>query len=476
MTASATETEREPEAPAESRWSGLASVLSVLLPAFAALSIYLWRIGTPALWTDEGATIRDISKSWSELAATLAERDAVLGLYFVALKGWSWYDDGEGWLRLPSAVAMAGAVLVAAALARRWWGPRSAVAVGALLAVSPVLSRYGQEARPYAIAVFLAVLSTWFLERAIARPDNESAPPRRRGWWAGYAVVIALLGLMHLLALLILAAHVIFVVVRRRGPDHNGPLGPWIIATASGLVPCLVLGAVAFTQRGQISWIEDPTIRAVGEAYVYVVGREDGIALFALLVGLALAGPGAHLLRRDRVELGLVAWFVLPVVVLAGVGLLTPIFSARYLLPSGIALVLLAGAALRRAPIWLLAAVVGLAVLFAWPQHPAMRAVDGHGPDVRTLAALLADSCQPGDAVKYNASTVTPVPYYLRDAPCEPEPVFDKIPAGVERLWVINAPWEKTRSFADAGFELAGSDGSVADVPADIEVRLWVRR
>lgn len=448
-------------------------VLSVLLPAFAALAVYLWRIGTPALWTDEGATLRDISDGWSELLTTLLERDAVLGLYFVVLKGWSWFDNGEGWLRLPSAVAMAGAVLLSAALARRWWGARAALAVGGLLAVSPVMSRYAQEARPYALAVFVAVLSTWFLERALSPPDEGRERRARRGWWFGYAVAIALLGLIHLLALLILVGHLVFVVARRPAPDRNGPLGSWLITTVIGLLPGLALAVLAFTQRGQLSWIADPTPQSVGEAFVYVAGLEGGIALFALYVGLALAGVAAHVLHRDRVEFALLAWFAAPIVVLAGVGLLTPLFSARYLLPSGVALVLLAGAAMRGARVWLLIVVVGMAALFAWPQHTAMREVDGHGPDVRVVAALLADSCRPGDAVKYNGATVTTVPYYLRDAACTPEPVYDNVPARVDRLWVVSAPWEQAMSFEDAGFELAEE---VAGMPDDLEVRLWVRR
>jgi len=467
-----------PTAPADGRTRGSAprrrqrgvAAGVVAGPAVLAAVTYLWRVATPALWVDEGATWRDASLSVGRLLAFLAERDAVLGAYYLAMNGWLRLGDGETWLRLPSVLAAVGTVAVCADLARRWWGPRSALAAGLLLAVSPLMSRYAQEARPYALALCCAALSAWLLVRGLDGGRVHADADRREGggrrWWIAYAVTVALLGLLQLLSVLAVLGHLALVVTTGRARVRT-----WLVAAGAGLAPAAVLAVLAATQRDQVAWIPAPTWARLGQAYVDVVGGERGVGFAALVLGLALTAVGVGATARRGPAVALAAWYAVPPLALAVLGLLTPLFLARYLLPSGLALVLLAAATLRRAAWWRIAVVTAVAAALGWPQQVAMRAPDGHGVDARVVAGVLAERCRPGDAVVHTEATVTTVPYHLRDAPCRPRAVYDRVPPTARRLWALDPAWAEPRSYAAAGLRRVGA----VDVAADVRLVLWER-
>ncbi|MGW5358702.1 glycosyltransferase family 39 protein [Actinopolymorpha pittospori] len=410
-----------------------AAVAALALPVLCALVLHLWRIGTPALWLDEAATAQDTDRSLSSLVDFLSHRDAGLGAYYLLLHGWTRLGEGEAWLRLPSALAMVAAVALVADLARRWWGNASAVASGLLLALSPMASRYAQEARPYALALFLAVAAVWCLWRAGTRPGRVG-----RIGWVGYAVAVALLGVVHVFALLTLVAHPLLVAARRaNGAGGTRPWKAWLVAVAAGLVAPALVGAAAFRQRATISWIEPPSLSTLGDAFTAMAGTT---AFLVLLGTLAVLG-----LRRDRLSVALLAWFGLPPLLLALLGLLTPAFLPRYLLVCAPALALLAGAAFRRFGSWHVGLVGLLALAVAWVPLTQMREPAGHGPDYRSAARMITTDCRADDAVQETLDTVRALRYYLRDGSCQPRRVSGSLPASVHRVWVLQPDWQHTK-------------------------------
>ena len=74
-------------------------------------------------------------------------------------------STSEWWLRLPSVLAMAAAVVAS----RPCWPPGGRPAAraprGGAMLVLPAVSRYGQDARPYAFSVLLVVASDALLVR-----------------------------------------------------------------------------------------------------------------------------------------------------------------------------------------------------------------------------------------------------------------------------------------------------------------------
>jgi len=113
--------------------------------------------------------------------------DAVLGIYYFGLHLWmAVFGDSATAMRLPSVIAMAAAAAVVSLIGRRLGGGVAGLASGLIFAVIPSVSRYAQEARPYAFATFFAALATLMFLRAMERPRWSN--------WIIYAVVLAAAG------------------------------------------------------------------------------------------------------------------------------------------------------------------------------------------------------------------------------------------------------------------------------------------
>ncbi|WP_344454358.1 glycosyltransferase family 39 protein, partial [Actinocorallia aurantiaca] len=278
--------------------------------ALVALAVACWGLTTPSFWRDEAVTADLTGRTVPQLLRVLGEIDAVHGFYYLLM--WpvtTVFGVSELTLRLPSALAAAAAAGLTAVLGRRLGSDRLGLTAGLLVALSPFLSRYAQEARQYALVAALAVLSTWLLVRA----EN------RRGW-AWYALSVVLLGYTHMFALLLLPAHVI---------ARRDALRSWAVAAGAALVPLLGLVVFAMSQRYQVSWIEPLTgkallrlAQALGWGPVLLVP-----ALLLALLGLWRYRPASPLLRVA------LPWLVLPPALLLGVSWLgSPYYVQRYLL------------------------------------------------------------------------------------------------------------------------------------------------
>ncbi|MER5323100.1 glycosyltransferase family 39 protein [Streptosporangium roseum] len=409
-------------------------------PAVLSLVLVLWGIGTPSFWRDESVSVMAATMSFDELWRLLDDIDAVHALYYLMLRPFAAFG-GEFAARLPSALAVAGATFGIAAIGRRLATPQVGLLAGLVYALLPMISRYGQEARSYALVSAVAVAATWVLLG------------ERRSRYAWYGLLVALLGWFHLYALLLLPAHAA-VVVRRRGETV-----PWLASLAGAGVLLAPLAVIASGQREeQLFWLKVPGLPELGQLGVDIAGGDAAWAspllpalFLATLIALVLLGiwHGTRSRRRgvltaeghredpvaggrgqdpvrggrpqgpvegDRGQ-GPVAgegpgrpslvgvalpWAVLPVALSLLISQIHPVYSPRYVLFAIPGLALLAGAglaALRRTPAsW--AALTALAVLAA-SAHLTVRAPANRPDDLRTLAALLSAEQRPGDALLY---------------------------------------------------------------------------
>ena len=343
------------------------------VPGLVTLAITLVGLGHAQPWRDELATWSAATRPLPDLVRLARTIDAATGPYYLLMHGWTAVaGTSPTALRLPSALAMAAAAALTARLGARLAGDRAGLLAGLLFAVLPATSRYGQEARPYALATLLAVLATLLLVDALRRPS------RRR--WAGYAVAVAPLGLLHLIALTVLAAHAVAVLLTAaRGPAAAG-LGPadqprpdaldapppgdpgaahlagraapapgrrvlawWLLALLPAVALVTPLASTARGQRGrQLDWVDPARLPDL-------VSLPGGLAQSGVVGGflLGLAALGAVRLGRRALLPGAAA--LLPVLLLFTAGTLVPLWVTRYLLfvvPFGC---LLAGAALAAA-------------------------------------------------------------------------------------------------------------------------------
>jgi len=414
-----------------------------VVPAVVTLVVMLWGIGSASFWRDEAATLTATKRSLPEMVRMLAHVDAVHGAYYLLM--WPLahvFGASEFVMRLPSAIGMAAAACGTAVIGRRLGRWQTGLLAGLVFAALPMTSRYGQEARSYALVTAVAVLASYLLVKAMDEPCSRLA--------VEYGLSLVALGFLNMFGLLLIPAHAITLAVARRHgslPEAGRPTGARTSGTAprlaSGTAPRLASGTaggwatgtaagwaigagVAFTmiipvaflawhERTQLAWLRRPTFADVMALLTLLTGSRAACVLIAALVAAAVADasgrfqrvgrPGHSRVPRRSASLSLlrlgVPWLLLPPVLLIVVSEIKPIYVPRYVVFCLPALALLAGAGLATlGRYWRIAAVSMLAAL-AVPNQQAIRQPWGHGDDIRAAARLLQAQATQGDAVLY---------------------------------------------------------------------------
>lgn len=394
-----------------------------------------------------------------EIWQTLGTVDAVHGLYYLLMHGLFelWPDDpGLVALRLPSVLATVAASVGVAALGTRLAGSRVGLLAGLVFALLPVVQRYAQEGRSYALVCALVTWATWLLLRAVDRPG-------RRRLWAGYAALLLVASLLHEFAVLALLAHGVTVA---RAPARARRA--WRAAACSVVAGLAPLGLFSLTQSSQVDWIGRPTtvellafagLSVAGGVCAYVApgGTSSrppaAAALGAVRRVLARAtgrsragdgpgragavgggpgrvssgaaaeprtpgdGPGRPPAQRTRPAPTLPALalplLVLPSALLIALSPLRGLYVDRYVLFYAVGLALLLGAALDRLTrlprrrlvsrattgLALAAALVGLV-----PVGSHLRSPDSRKNDVVAIAEAVRQEARPGDGLMFMPS------------------------------------------------------------------------
>jgi len=521
------------ESAAPRRWRAW----HLALPAGAALGMNLWGITGASFWRDEAATLSVVRRQAPAFWRMLEHTDVVHGLYYVIM--WPLVrvlGFGELGARLPSALAMSLAALGTAAIGRRLMSPRAGIAAGLTFAFLPMTSRYGQEARSYAMVLALAVLASYLLVRIVGA-DARGAAPRR--WLAAYAAVVALMGWANLISLLLVPAHALTLVwSRRSGPAGRLPgadapaqwrhVRGWLISVAAAGALVCPLVVLAWPQRhGTQRFLTPTTLASVGSVPRALTGSWP-VLIAVLALGLAGAAAGGP--RRTALRQLCLPWLLAPPLLLLAAGLATPAYDPRYILFCIPAVALLAGGELDavaiRAAAWLAnrarsttasrsaappgrartdslaarAVIAGLAgiALLGLPAQLACRGPDGHGDNIRQVAQILAGHERSGDAVLYfwpwwrQISAAYPAAFsQLRDVSLARSPAQDgnftgtQLPAAgirarlaaVRRVWLVEFQRYPSQPFQPYPV-LAASAWKVAMRwhASDFVLTLYVRR
>ncbi|WP_229072838.1 glycosyltransferase family 39 protein [Actinoplanes sp. DH11] len=431
--------------------------LPAVVPGVLMLAAGLVQAGRPALSWDEVTSAEVAQRSVGQIVAMAQNIDAVFGFYYVFLHFWQdLAGTSEVALRLPSIVAMAGAVAVAAELGRRLFTPLVGLVTGLILCLVPNTSRYAAEVRPYAFACFFAVLALLLLLGAVRR----GGPYR----WVAYGLSVLLLGLSHLVALTTLVAHAVLVgvLLRHRRRGRRRTVLTWAGAVAAALVPLLPIAWLGTRQDDtQLHWVEPITLARIRAMPAELFGSREFAWLLLGLVLLAAWRPMRRLAPVAALAFG-------PLLVLAVVSaLLSPMWVARYLLVVLAPLAMLAAVALagpaarpsRTGTIRIAAVLLALAVV-ALPAHREVREPAAkNGPDYRSAARIVGDHQQPGDVVVYpprNRAIRAGMDYYLNRLPQRPADPTVRVPsaetgrlvadeytddpqrlAGARRIWIV---------------------------------------
>ncbi|HVB42975.1 MAG TPA: glycosyltransferase family 39 protein [Streptosporangiaceae bacterium] len=398
----------EPEAPGGARPGAhdAGPAWTRFTPPAVAFLMCLWGITTPSFWRDEAATIAAVRRPFGDLFRMLGNVDAVHSLYYVLM--WPLvhlFGSGEFVMRLPSALAAAVTAAAVAAIGRRVYSPWAGLAAGLFFAVLPVVSRYGQEARPYALVIALATVASYLLVRVLG-----AEPAQRRRWLIGYGASVAVLGIANIFGLLLIPAHAVTVALelRRRaaGTERTRLAAGWLAAVVSGVVvtsPMLVIG---WMQKGQVSWIgvnrssSGPGTLLTLSGSAVVTAVVFAVIVIAVVLSSQAGGVRSAVSRWRIADLSL-PWMVLPPAILFGASVISPIYTSRYVLMCIPAVALLGGAAIVAlgrvaGPVALVVvAVAGLTTQLT------QRAPYGHYDNIRALDKIVAANARPGDVVLY---------------------------------------------------------------------------
>ncbi len=377
------------------------------LPPAVAFLVSLWGITAPSFWRDEAATIAAIKRPLGDLIRMLASVDAVHGAYYLMM----WpiahvLGTGALVLRLPSAVAVAVGAAAVAATGRRLISPWAGLSAGLIFAVLPVVSRYGQEVRSYAMVMAVAAISSYLLVRILG-----AEPARERRWIIWYGVSVAVLGILNIFGLLLVPAHAITIALHGRGrfkdPAFRRLRVGWVVAVAAGLViasPLLVFG---WTQRGQIAWLGVNT-SSTGLDTVFSLSGSFMVTtavLAVIAVALVLGTETSRQKRRANWPRRLadvsLPWLIVPPLGLVAASTVQPVYTSRYILICIPALALIAGAAVASYG-RIAGAIALLVVLIAGaPTQAGQRTIAGHYDDILALDHIVAANAKPGDYVLY---------------------------------------------------------------------------
>jgi mannosyltransferase len=424
----------------------------------------------------------------------LGQADVVHGAYYLLM----WFETrvvgtGELALRFPSAVGMAVAAGVITALGRRLVCTRAALAAGLVFAALPIVTRYGQNARSYALVTALATIASYLLVRVM-----EAAPGRRRRWLVGYGVSLTALGLGNIFAFLLIPAHALTLAlwVRRDRTATAGalPAGAplpaagsaplvrgWLAASAAAVVVASPVMVISIGQRSQVSWIK-PLNAAQIASVLQLLGVPALAGVILLVMAAALAISALRGRMRADWPSSLLAlalpWLLLPPAVLLAASAVHPVYSLRYIVFCAPAAALLAGAGLASLGWAGGAASLALIVLIALPAQVSARRVGSHSQNLRLLSHLVATHSRPGDALLFprlndhEFETAYPAGYRsLRDIGLgqlavqsgtllgtdAPAPVVRQRLAHAARLWIVETGNERgnVRVLDGLGFRVA---------------------
>ncbi len=433
----------------------------VALLALATFLLGLYRLDYESLTIDEADVAVFAQEPLSALLGKLTQPGENGPLYLLLLHGWILVaGPSEFSLRLFSLAFTVATVPLLYLLGNRLLGHPGGLYASLLLLCSSYVHQYSQMAKMYTMMLFLAVLSSYLLLRALEQPTIQR--------WLGYTAAASIAMYTHVFGALLIPWHGLFALVfmAKTRRIQRG----WMLSLALLTLPYLPL---ALQRLNALRAPETLTRQFTGPqdlpGMLVTLAREYGtrwdnvpsIYLEASFVLLTFGGLTALLLNRDRWPEGTrPLWFLLMGITVPAfitfvfVQLGAPLFSSRYLIITLPCFLLVWSAALvglgRRS--WVLP--VALLVLFAgvngarWSQT-AIAGQRFH-EDWRGAVALLQSKSTPEEPVLVlHDPSWRAVRYYapgpitlasLEGGPNQP-PDLSKTPALPEsgRVWLLAA-------------------------------------
>lgn len=436
------------------------AVLLVFVTILAAI-LRIHGIASKSFWMDEGMSVEYARLPWKIFLRTLWSREANMALYYVLLRYWMLLGRSDGFLRGVSALFSIATVPVFYALGRRLFNRQTAILAAFLLAIHAYHIRYAQEARSYAMVVFLSVVASWLLVRNVQEPSSSH--------WGAYTAVCVLAVYTHFYAGLVVVAHLAAMACLPRKSIPWTTVARHLLWFAGGVAPIAIF--VIRTGTSPIGWvppINGDILRRFGFDIAGNYGRPL-LILSILAIGIALQEARRKWLARDNSRetwryLFLFSWLCVPIAIVAAASQVRPLFLTRYMNPCLPALVLLVAAgvmALRpRVFGWIFLSAISLCSILGTVSY-YQQDFDVSRQNWRAAADYVFLHAQPGDSIYfYQGGAQPPFDFYYRWQK-NPAPIWPKS---------LNASYATEGNHVD--YELIPGTESRASSP--IGDRVWL--
>lgn len=446
----------------------------ILLLTWVAFLLRVNRLGGQSLWRDEVDAIRFSSWTGLELLQGLFRTGHNGPLYFLLLRPWrSLTGDTEFALRFPSAVLGTVAIPLGYILARQLgFSRRTGLILGLLLATSPYLIWYGQEAKMYTLLLALIVAAVIAYLRALAGAGNR--------WWLGFVIITSLSFYTHILSPLIL---LVFGLVAGLYPEQwRQQWRAWLVSMLGLTLPYLPLAVwqVPLLLAGFESGHPYYPLREISSLLLQLYSsgllRFAGVLpmiLFAFLLLTGLFSQNRSSQRPAwRARWVVIFWCFLPPLAVYLISWRVQVFEDRYLIytvPAFYLLIAWGLTSLRSQARWLAALGLGLILVInlsgVWrQQNQPIKA------DFRAAAAYLAAQPLPPATMMVQTPYLQhTLDYYYKNnytflegiwtnGGQSPDSVADQmaaLTAGLTELWLVVSEedlWDErhlTRSWLD---------------------------
>ena len=400
---------------------GTRNLLLAVIAIGAALR--LATLGSQSFWFDEAQLAHEASLSFGGLWHTIGAQETSPPLYFVI--AWVWgqvLGNGEVALRSLSALLGIATIPLAAAAARELVGRSAGLLAALLVACSPFLIWYSQEAREYALLIACSAASLW----GFARAWERQAASRELWLWA---VSSALALLSHFLAGFLIAPEAALLLWRFRGSRAVLGAAALPVAVELALLPL----AISDTNH-PLGWLKaiplNTRIEQVPVAFALnTLDRTPAInwgllvaaGVVALVIVLLIGGAGARELRGAAVAAGIAAFVLLVPLLIAVAG--HDYYIARALSPAWVPLAVVLGAACTARRLRALGAALAVVLLagFGYAQARILSTTAFQRPDWRAAAHALGPARTARAVVAYDGGLASdPLALYLPRVPWRP--------------------------------------------------------
>lgn len=287
--------------------------------------LFIWILSCrQSFWLDELQTYWVISGTASEVAKRSLETQGFSPLYYYVL--WlikPFVPHSEWAFRLPSLIFVMFAVLLFSQISERLLGPTVAGVAGLILISVDEVVDTALFARPYSLALFASVLSTWCLLKWMDFGD------KRYGYFYVGALLLCAYG--HFLFFGIFGLHLLLLFVRRSSClIPKAQFVPIAIYLVLGLVPLLPQLSLMLSKKDEMAISQLPEIpgiflHAVPWTSILLVG-------LAFSLGLGFVRSEERIFRRNKsLDRSLFVWLLF-----AAFGPVLFFFAASHLLGTSI--------------------------------------------------------------------------------------------------------------------------------------------